>query len=128
MKDILFAVVISFLLFGCGPSNIEKANELIKLGSFDGAISILNQEIQNSPKNKTAHLALGNAYASYFFKNKSDKDKPESDFSEKAVQSFKSALLIDPNYSEALHNLSDLYLFIGNKKEAKSGFNALTAK
>lgn len=113
------------VVVGCGTNNIEKANELIKLGSFDESISLLTNEIKKKPKNKEAHLALGNTYASYYFKNVDDNDDSNKKLVDKAVQYYKSALLIDKNYTEALHNLSDFYLYIGEREKATAGYNEL---
>lgn len=129
----LIFISLAILFFGC-ENKIEKANALIETGAFDQAFSLLDKEIQNNPKNKKAHLAMANCLATKHVDIKIKGIKDERPFvgdslkpskkalKRKAIDYYQSALQLDPNYIDALFNLSDFYIFINQSKEAKAGF------
>lgn len=119
----IFILVIFASLISCSQEkNIEKANELIITGAYDQAVSLLDKEIQDDPKNKKAHLAMANCLATKYANDLIKGIKKNQALKRKAISYYESALQIDPNYIAALFNLSDFYFFIGQKNEAKAGF------
>jgi len=102
-----------YVLFGIGPVdsydnyfnkifNIKSTNEdkdvfdlinsSIEAGDFAGAQAGLIEAIQKEPKNKKLHFTLGTIYM-------------ELKENEKAEASLNQALLLDPNYEDALYQL-----------------------
>jgi tetratricopeptide (TPR) repeat protein len=58
-----FATAGFLLLVACGSSKeVKRAREFIDARMFDQAIVLLNQEIQQNPKNAEAHMLLGECY------------------------------------------------------------------
>lgn len=109
---LLSILLLSSIHFGCDNQRIviSKANELIRIGSFDQAISLLDQEIQDNPTNKAAHLAMANSYAGKYFAGR------EKELEKKAIDYYKSALTIDGNYLEAMHVYADFLKSVGATK------------
>ncbi|MFZ6051507.1 tetratricopeptide repeat protein [Halocola ammonii] len=74
----------------------EELNYYLSNQMFDEAKSRLNEAIEKNPEDKNLFYALGVVY-----------DELEED--EKAVEAYKSALEIDPDYFDANFNLGILY-------------------
>jgi len=70
----------------------EVAGDLAEKKDFDGAIELLNLNLEFSPKDADSHATLGRVYMA-----KGDK--------EKAISSFEKALAIDPNHRWAKQQL-----------------------
>lgn len=136
-----FNLVLLILLFGCDnrvakekqeaskntATSVQKANDLITIGAFDQAVSLLDKEIQNNPRNKDAHLAMANCLASKYCRMVvTDKDKPDglingevskiqrSQVKRQAIEFYENALKVDPANLAALYNLAR---FLRNEDE-----------
>ena len=55
----LILLSLFFALGSCGENPTNKAEEFMAANMYEQAIALLEQEIQNNPKNATAHLLLG---------------------------------------------------------------------
>jgi tetratricopeptide (TPR) repeat protein len=84
-------------LIACGSSKeVKRAREFIDARMFDQAIVLLNQEIQQNPKNAEAHMLLGECYLG-------------KGMSGQAEQEFNTATLLDkdltPELSKSCYDL-----------------------
>jgi len=87
------------------PENVnlifDELNIYLNKGQVASQISKIDAAISKDPNNKTLHFVSGIAHAS------------NKDF-EKAEAAYKKALEIDPAYSDAIYNLSVIYINRGN--------------
>ncbi|ADY51631.1 Tetratricopeptide TPR_1 repeat-containing protein [Pseudopedobacter saltans DSM 12145] len=112
------------------PENLnlifDELNIYLNRGQVASQISKIETAISKDPKNKTLHFVAGIAYNA----NKQ---------ADKAEAAYKKALEIDPNYSDAIYNLSILYIDKGNayiteanklptNKSTEAKYNSLKAK
>jgi len=83
------AILPVLCLAGCFNNRVSKAEELIKVKSYDQAITLLQEEIRDTPKNAEAHQLLGQIYS-------------EKRDWQKARESFDSAVLADPSFKRRI--------------------------
>lgn len=111
------AAGISFILFslvGCGSKNVKKARELLDLKLYTQAIELLEKEISENPQNAEAHFVLGNAYWG------SAMEKKQEDLLLKTVKSYKTALTLNPQYTQVHYNLGVLFYAMDEEEQAVS--------
>ena len=112
------------------PENLslifEELNIYLNKGQVASQISKIETAISKDPKNKTLYFVSGIAYGA----NKQ---------MDKAEAAYKKALEIDPNYSDAIYNLSIIYIDKGNayineanklptNKSTEAKYNSLKGK
>lgn len=112
------------------PENLnlifDELNIYLNKGEVASQINKIEAAISKDPKNKTLYFVSGIAYSA----NKQ---------MEKAEAAYKKALEIDPNYSDAIYNLSIIYIDKGNayineanklptNKSTEAKYNSLKAK
>ena len=97
-----------------GPQagNYERAEYLIRTGSFDEAIPLLESIIRDNPKDADSLNYLGVA-------------KSYTGYRDEALLLYKRALESDPDHKGAHQNLGELYLHMGNLKDAEAELAAL---
>ena len=86
----------------------EEKNEAKKTAMFQRAIGYLNHAIEIHPTYKNAYLLMGNT--NFHLKNY-----------DKAVESYQSALKIDPNYRDAKNNLGIAFRDLGKQYGEQRG-------
>ncbi len=85
-KPALVCVAVCALaVAGCGANRVQKAGELLKVGSTKEAREVLTEEIKANPTNADAHFLMGRVH-------EADKNVDE------ALKSFDSATKADANY------------------------------
>src|SRR5690606_27726597 len=108
------------------PLIFDELNVYLNRGQVASQISKIETAIAKDPQNKTLHFVSGIAYSA----NKE---------SEKAEAAYKKALEIDPNYTDAIYNLSVIHIDKANNyineanklpsnKASDAKYNALRAK
>lgn len=97
--DKVALVILIFTLFGCKSKEMGRAEDFLRTGMYEQAISLLNMEIQKDPKNSEAHFLLGKAYLSQ-----------GDDL--KAQEAFTRAILLKGNY---IKRVNMAYYEIGSK-------------
>jgi len=119
MRNILTAyvsLVFAILFFqSCGSNQVENAQKLLDLKSYDQAIELLEKEIQEEPDNFEAHFTLANAFASKAFQNV---EKPSYELINKSISSYKSAAILKPNDFSVSYNLGVVLYLSGNNNES----------
>jgi tetratricopeptide (TPR) repeat protein len=83
---------------------VDRGNDLVKLGSYSGAIVLYNKALTIDPNNIEALFNKGNAQV-----------KLGDSFG--AIMSYNKALAIDPNNKKVLHNKGLLLFKLGNYTE-----------
>ncbi|MFD1630759.1 tetratricopeptide repeat protein [Pseudopedobacter beijingensis] len=102
---------------------LDELNIYLNKGQVASQISKIENAVNRDPKNKTLHFVAGIAYNA----NK----QPE-----KAAEAYKKAIELDPNYTDAILNLSILYIDkanvyineankLPNNKSTEAKYNAL---
>lgn len=81
---------------------LEQLNLQLSSKNYEEAISSIELALSQTPDNKNLHFAMG--MAQDFVGNR-----------EKAIEAYKQALTLDPNYFEANFNLGALYNNIGDE-------------
>jgi len=61
---LVVALILVFILSGCGSKNVKKAEDYMNAGMFEQALQLLQIEVQDNPKNAKAHYLLGVALLS----------------------------------------------------------------
>ncbi len=108
------------------PLIFDELNVYLNRGQVASQIQKVEAALAKDPKNKTLHFVSGIAYSA----NKQ---------AEKAEAAYKKALEIDPNYTDAIYNLSIIYIDKANvfineanklpsNKASDAKYNALRAK
>ena len=91
-KLIIAGVVVSSLFSGCTSKEMKKAKEFMEASMYDQAISLLDIEIQDNPKNAEANFLLGKCYL-------------QTSNHSKVEKYFRNAVLLDPDYKEDIGNI-----------------------
>jgi len=106
--------IFLFIISACGNNNVEQAEKLIESKMYDQAITLLNTETQQNPKNADAHFTLGVA-------NLHKGDTTE------ATEAFNRAIALNKQYEKKTANqyfeIGKQNLNDGNLNYANSLFN-----
>lgn len=84
---------------------VSQGIMLISAEKYDAAKLLLEDIIAEAPRTMEAYIHLGNACANL---GKYDE----------AIESFKKALLVDPNYVEAYFSIGSIYVLMNEKVKA----------
>ncbi|MEE4198708.1 MAG: FISUMP domain-containing protein [Bacteroidales bacterium] len=87
-------LLISLFLFNCTSKEIKKAKEYIEAAMYEEAITYLELEIQDNPKNAEASFLLGKCYLEI-----------EGHEREKIEKLFNRAILLDDDYRDIIGNI-----------------------
>ena len=97
---------------------IEELNYYLAQGKFKEAVANLNLAIAGDPNNQLLYFSLGTIYDNLA---NPPKEKPQVteaeyiEYSQKAEEAYKKALMLKPDYFDALYNLGALYFNQGVK-------------
>jgi len=96
-----------------GDANLilEKVNAYLKEGKGAEAVEDLNKLKELDPNNASLYFVLGTIYG--------DEEKEIFD-ADKAVENYKEAIKINPNYFDAIYNLGALYITMSNRLKAQA--------
>lgn len=92
IKSFLIVFISAIILFGCQSKEMKKAKEFMEASMYDQAISLLEIEIQDNPKNAEANYLLGKCYI-------------ETSKKGKVEECFNRTILLDTEYKEKVGNL-----------------------
>lgn len=98
---------------------IEKVNIYLKQGKGSDAVQDLNKLLELDPNNKSILFILGTIYGD---------DTKEIFDSNKAVEYYKAAVEVDPEYYDAIYNLGALYISLSNQLKSKANDLPLEAQ
>lgn len=119
MRNILttYVSLIFAILFiqSCSSNQVENAQKLLDLKSYDQAIELLEKEIQEEPDNFEAHFTLANAFASKAFQNV---NQPSYELIKKSISSYNSAAILKPNDFSVAYNLGVVLYLSGKNSES----------
>jgi len=87
---------------------IHRAIIWNKIGNYNRSIRDNTKAININPRSKEAYMNRGLSFVSKF-KEKLENKIIERNLADSAIADFKSALEIDPNYTDAYHNLQTTY-------------------
>lgn len=98
---------------------IEKVNIYLKQGKGSEAVQDLNQLLELDPNNTSIMFILGTIYGD---------DTKEIFDAQKAVDYYKAAIEVNPDYYDAIYNLGALYIALSNQLKAEANELPLTAQ
>jgi tetratricopeptide (TPR) repeat protein len=120
--------IFSLIVAGCSTSAAQIKKEKESEGSYKLGLAYLNdtppnlqkayieflKAVENNPKNRDAHYAVGHIYA-------------QRQEYLKAISEFQKVLAIDPTYAAAHNYLGKAYELLGNDTEAISAYQSALA-
>lgn len=87
-----------------------EINHYLKEEKLDELVGKLKLAIEKEPENKSLYLTLGNVYDNLFQRSMSDNKAEEgSKYFEEALNYYKQAEKLDPNYVDVVYSIGALY-------------------
>ena len=94
---------------------LSLAKQKSKMGQFEAASNIYNEILQRFPKNKLALAALSALASDY---NKQANALMEKGNVDTAIDCYKKAIELNPNFADAYNNMGNLWAHTGDLKAA----------
>jgi uncharacterized protein (TIGR02145 family) len=112
LKLIIIGLLISVIFSGCTSKEVKKAKQFMEASMYEQAISLLEIEIQDNPKNAEASYLLGKCYL-------------QTSNQSKVEECFKRAILLKTDYKQDIGNIyyeKSLELFKGDNNRYANAY------